>query len=95
MRWNRTQQYESILPNGLGGKEAIIELLKIDPKAKVIVSSGYSNDQVMSDYIDYGFRHAMPKPYWMKDFESVIRIVMTCLPRTDLEMENRKDGNSH
>lgn len=42
------------IPNGMGGKEAIIEVLKIDLKAKVIVSSGYSNDPVMSDYLDYG-----------------------------------------
>ena len=65
------------IPNGMGGKEAIVEMLKLDPNAKVIVSSGYSNDPVMGDFRKFGFRYVMPKPYKMKDFESAINHAMT------------------
>lgn len=43
------------IPGGMGGKEAVEKLLKIDPNAHVIVSSGYSNDPVISNYKEYGF----------------------------------------
>jgi DNA-binding NarL/FixJ family response regulator len=34
------------IPGGMGGKEAVNKLLAIYPKAKVIVSSGYSTDPI-------------------------------------------------
>src|SRR5208283_4190166 len=43
------------IPGGVGGKEAITTLLKIDPDVKAIVSSGYSTDPVMANYLEYGF----------------------------------------
>jgi len=76
----------------MGGKEAIAELLKIDPKAKVIVSSGYSNDPVMGDYRNHGFRYVMPKPYRMKEFETAINQTMGYLPEPILEMTNGTTG---
>ncbi len=55
------------IPGGMGGKEAIQKLLEIDPKAKAIVSSGYSTDPVMSDFARYGFAGAVSKPYTIDD----------------------------
>jgi CheY-like chemotaxis protein len=80
------------IPNGMGGKEAISELLKIDRKAKVIVSSGYSNDPVMGDYQSYGFRSVMPKPYRIKDFESAIMQAMGYATQPKLDMMNDVGG---
>jgi len=54
------------IAGGLGGKEAVTKLLEIDPAAKVIVSSGYSNDPVMAEYKKYGFCGVLPKPYEIK-----------------------------
>lgn len=43
------------IPGGMGGREAIKKLLVLDPAARAIVSSGYSNDPVMAHFSDYGF----------------------------------------
>lgn len=51
------------IPGGVGGKEAIEKLLRIDPDIKAIVSSGYSTDPIMAKYRDYGFSAVLVKPY--------------------------------
>ena len=60
------------IPGGLGGKDTITELVKIDPEVKAIVSSGYSNDPVMADYKNYGFRDFVPKPYSSEKLLAVV-----------------------
>lgn len=61
------------VPHGLGGKETIQELLQIDPQVKAIVSSGYSNDPVVSDFEQFGFRGCMIKPYKMHELHSLLQ----------------------
>jgi CheY-like chemotaxis protein len=51
------------VPGGMGGQETVRNLLRMDPKAKVIVSSGYSNDGIMAEYKVHGFSDVVPKPY--------------------------------
>jgi PAS domain S-box-containing protein len=51
------------IPGGMGGKETIKKLMEIDLDVKAIVSSGYSNDEVMSDFSKYGFKACLKKPY--------------------------------
>jgi len=60
------------IPGGMGGREAVAELLNIDPEAKVIVSSGYSHDPVMANFTDYGFCAAIVKPYLLKELAKII-----------------------
>jgi two-component system cell cycle sensor histidine kinase/response regulator CckA len=60
------------IPGGMGGKEAIQEILKFDPDARAIVSSGYSNDPVMADFKKYGFCAAIAKPFQLQDLSRVI-----------------------
>jgi len=64
------------VPGGIGGKEAIKRLLEIDPGVRAIVSSGYSNDPVMSDFKRYGFKGVVAKPYKVKDLAEVLRRVI-------------------
>jgi DNA-binding NarL/FixJ family response regulator len=64
------------IPDGMGGKEAIQEILAINPKAKVVVSSGYSDDPIMSDPLKYGFVAAISKPYQIKDLTKIVSSVL-------------------
>ncbi len=64
------------IPDGMGGKEALQHILTIDPDARAIVSSGYSNDPVMANFQDFGFLAAVAKPYTQDDLcSSVCRIL--------------------
>jgi len=65
------------VPGGMGGLRTIIELLKIDPKVKAIVSSGYSSDPIMSNYEDYGFCGVVPKPYPKSQLSEVLNMIFS------------------
>jgi CheY-like chemotaxis protein len=60
------------IPAGMGGKETVVELLKIDPAVKAIVSSGYSTDPVISSFRSYGFSGFIIKPYKIEDLTSTL-----------------------
>jgi CheY-like chemotaxis protein len=64
------------IPGGMGGREAISVLMAYDPKARAIVSSGYSSDLAMSDFRKHGFRGMVAKPYDVSELASVIRGVL-------------------
>ncbi|MBK9990112.1 MAG: PAS domain S-box protein [Verrucomicrobia bacterium] len=64
------------VPGGMGGREAMEQLLKIDPRVRAIVSSGYSSDPVLSSYRAHGFRGMVPKPYKLSDLARTIRGVL-------------------
>jgi PAS domain S-box-containing protein len=64
------------IPGGMGGKEAIGKLLAIDPAVRAIVSSGYSEDPVLADFRDYGFRGVVIKPYRIREFSEVVAAVI-------------------
>ncbi len=65
------------IPGGMGGAETIKKLLEIDPQVKAIVSSGYSNDPVMADFRQYGFRGFIMKPYMLKELKKTLEQVLT------------------
>jgi len=58
---------------GPGGREAIRELLKLNPDVKAVLFSGYADDPVMSNYEEYGFRAALAKPFKRASLEDAVR----------------------
>jgi len=61
---------------GMGGKDAIQEILKLDGSVKAMVSSGYSNDPVMSEPRKYGFVDFLPKPYSIQDLKDKLALLL-------------------
>jgi CheY-like chemotaxis protein len=64
------------VPGGMGGKEAMKILLQIDPDVRAIVSSGYSNDPVMTQFSEYGLRGVVAKPYKIDELSEVLHRVI-------------------
>ncbi|RQW83051.1 MAG: response regulator [Geobacter sp.] len=64
------------IPGGMGGGEVIRILREIDPEVKGIVSSGYSNDPIMSDYKRFGFQGIIMKPYKLGQIRDVLERVL-------------------
>ena len=64
------------IPGGMGGRDAVGALLEIDPKARVVVSSGYSQDPVMGDYEKYGFVDVLPKPFLITQLGVTLKRVL-------------------
>ncbi|MBS1238581.1 MAG: multi-sensor hybrid histidine kinase, partial [Deltaproteobacteria bacterium] len=72
------------IPDGMGGADAINKLHKIDPEAKVIISSGYTNDPIIKDFKKYNFSGAISKPFDIDELVRVIESVLADDPRTSL-----------
>jgi len=64
------------VPGGMGGKECITKLLEIDPGIKAIVSSGYSEDPVLANFHEYGFKGMIPKPFGALSLSKVLNDVL-------------------
>ncbi len=76
------QPFEAVIMDltisgGMGGCEAVKKLLEIDKDARAIVSSGYSDDPIMSDFRKYGFCAVIAKPYRIEELSSVVHKVIT------------------
>ncbi len=64
------------IPGGMGGKETVKKLREIDPKAKVIAFSGYSNDPIFASFNEYGFDGVLSKPFSIEEFMQTISLVL-------------------
>ncbi len=62
---------------GMGGRETIERLLAVNPKIKAIVSSGYSEDAVVSDYHNYGFSARLTKPYKLQELSDTLNSLLS------------------
>jgi two-component system cell cycle sensor histidine kinase/response regulator CckA len=64
------------MPGEMGGTELLQKLKALDSHVKVIVSSGYSNESVISDPKTYGFAGSIVKPYGPSDLGKTLRKVI-------------------
>jgi signal transduction histidine kinase/CheY-like chemotaxis protein len=60
------------IPGGMGGQETMKRLMEIDKDVIGIVSSGYCNDPILSNYRDYGFSGIVEKPYSLDKLGKVL-----------------------
>jgi CheY-like chemotaxis protein len=80
-QFDRGERFHAVImdltiPGGMGGKDAVSEILAVDPEAKVIVSSGYSNDPIMAHYKEYGFSAAIAKPFDLQSLKNIVETLV-------------------
>jgi len=64
------------MPGGMGGKAAAKQIRTLDRGAKIVASSGYSNDPIMSNFKKFGFDGALAKPYQITELSEVLERVI-------------------
>jgi CheY-like chemotaxis protein len=52
-----------VVREGMGGREILRELLRIDPRVQAIAMSGYALDPVLLEPERFGFKGALTKPF--------------------------------
>ncbi|MFA5857743.1 MAG: ATP-binding protein [Elusimicrobiota bacterium] len=62
---------------GMGGLETAKKLIEIDKDTKMIVSSGYSSGDVVSDYKNHGFIAVLSKPYLLEELSKTLAAVIS------------------
>lgn len=61
---------------GMGGQETIKRIKEINPEVRAIVASGYSDDPVMTNYRDYGFKGVISKPFRLAELSAILAEVI-------------------
>ncbi|MDD5224140.1 MAG: response regulator [bacterium] len=64
------------IPGKMGGREAAAIVKKMDPEARLIVSSGYADADLMTNYKSYGFASVMTKPYTLIELQKTLEGVI-------------------
>lgn len=62
--------------DGKGAKETIPELLQIDPRVKAVLTTGYSDDPVVSELSTHGFSAAVAVPYDLEKMKEILSMLI-------------------
>jgi len=68
------------VPEGMGGKEAFEHIHALDPQAKVVMSSGYTDDPMMTGYASFGLAGILAKPYRVTDIKTLLETMIKKSP---------------
>lgn len=64
--------FDLTIPGGMGGQETIAEIRKRDDQIPAFVSSGYAEDPVMSNPLEYGFDASISKPFGANELDILL-----------------------
>ncbi len=64
---------DATVRGGLGGVATIERLRNLDPEVKAIICSGYSDEAALSQFLAYGFRGALPKPFTRAELADALK----------------------
>jgi CheY-like chemotaxis protein len=64
--------FDLTIPGGMGGKEAISEIRRLNPQIPVFVMSGYADDTVMENPADDGFTDSVCKPFTIRELSEML-----------------------
>jgi two-component system cell cycle sensor histidine kinase/response regulator CckA len=60
----------------MGGKQCLERLVEMDPRARVIISSGYSMDEQTKEVVESGARGFVRKPFQLEQMLRAVREVL-------------------
>jgi two-component system, cell cycle sensor histidine kinase and response regulator CckA len=63
---------DATIRGGMGGVATIERLRDLDPNVNAIICSGYSDEAALAEFLTYGFRAALPKPFTRHDLANVM-----------------------
>ncbi len=63
---------DATVRGGVGGVETIARLRSLDPDVNAIICSGYSDAAAISQFLSYGFRGALSKPFTRRELADVL-----------------------
>lgn len=61
------------VPGDGAATETIEELLELDPAAKVILTSGYTNNPIIKSYNEWGFSAVLTKPFSLSELSQALK----------------------
>lgn len=61
------------IPGGMSGIETMRIIQGIDPDARAVLSTGYTDTDIVDDYHQLGFSGIMPKPYRIGDIRNLLK----------------------
>ena len=64
---------DATVRGGMGGVATIERLRSMDPKVNAIICSGYSDEAALSEFLAYGFRGALPKPFTRSELAEALQ----------------------
>lgn len=64
---------DATVRGGMGGVAAIERLRGMDPQVNAIICSGYSDEAALSEFLAYGFRGALPKPFTRRELADALQ----------------------
>jgi PAS domain S-box-containing protein len=78
-----------IIRDGMGGKEAAEKIKKIAPNIKTILTSGYTDDPILTHFWEYGFDGVIRKPFVIKELD---RAIFRAMNRPDTDERKITEG---
>ncbi len=64
---------DATIRGGMGGLATIERLRSLDPQVTAIICSGYSDEAALSQFLTYGFRGALPKPFTRRELADALQ----------------------
>jgi len=68
--------FDLTVPGGMGGKAAIEEIRKLNKDIPAFVASGYADDPVMKNPLEYGFMASICKPFRKSELSEMLNKYM-------------------
>jgi PAS domain S-box-containing protein len=85
--------FDLTVPGGMGGIEAVKEIRKLDTDIPVFVASGYADDPVITNPVEYGFTASISKPFTIAELSDMLNKFVKVPEESDLINKN-KNGRS-